>query len=50
MERHQLLSTELGLYDESVEVTDDNEELSSEDELWRKLDNTDLSDFEDKES
>jgi len=50
MERHQLLSTELGLYDESVEVTDDNEEPSSEDELWRKLDNTDLSDFEDKES
>ena len=50
MERHQLLSTELGLYDESVEVTDDNEEPSSEDELWRKLDNTNLSDFEDKES
>jgi hypothetical protein len=50
MERHQLLSTELGLYDESVEVTDDNEEPSSEAELWRKLDNTDLSDFTDKES
>ena len=50
MDRHQLLSTELGLYDESSELTDDNEEPVSEDELWRKLESTDFSDFTDKES
>jgi hypothetical protein len=50
MDRHQALSVELGIYNESSEDTESNEQQVSEDELWQKLDNTDFSDFEDKES
>lgn len=47
MERHQALSTELGLEDD--EPSDETTDNGSEEELWDKLDNNDLSDFEDKE-
>lgn len=50
MDRHQALSVELGIYNESSEDTDSNEQQVSEDELWQKLENTDFSDFDDKES
>jgi hypothetical protein len=50
MDRHQALSVELGIYNESSEGTDSNEQKVSEDELWQKLENTDFTDFEDKES
>lgn len=51
MERHQVLSEQLGL-DEEDEVieSDDSAQGESEDDLWDKLDNHDFSDFEDKES
>ena len=50
MERHQVLSAELGLDDD--DDTSDSDEFigsDSEDELWDKLDRSDLSDFEEKE-
>jgi ribosome assembly protein YihI (activator of Der GTPase) len=48
MERHQVLSAELGLdEDEDDEITDESND--SEDDLWDKLDNNNLSDFENKE-
>ncbi len=50
MDRHQALSDELGIYNESSEGTNSNEQHVSEDELWQKLENTDFSDFDDKES
>jgi len=50
MERHQVLSAELGL-DEGDDNSDSDESTSSdsEDELWSKLDRPDFSDFEEKE-
>ncbi|MEI6893460.1 MAG: Der GTPase-activating protein YihI [Colwellia sp.] len=49
MERHQILSTELGL-DDTEELSEDDEPMRSEneDDLWDKLDNHDLSDFQDE--
>ena len=51
MERHQALSTELGLEDEDDEVSDEasSKDNGSEEELWDKLDNPDFSNFEEKE-
>jgi len=48
MERHQALSAELGL-DEDEDISDEINANDSEDDLWDKLDNNNLSDFEDKE-
>lgn len=48
MERHQVLSAELGL-DEDDDVSDESNGSDSEDELWDKLDRPDFSDFEEKE-
>lgn len=50
MERHQVLSAELG-FDEDEEVTENDESSSkgSEDDLWDKLDRPDFSDFSDFE-
>ena len=50
MERHQILSAELGL-DEDDDTSDSDESTGSdsEDELWDKLDRPDFSDFEEKE-
>ncbi|NQY47534.1 MAG: GTPase-activating protein [Colwellia sp.] len=50
MERHQVLSAELGLDDEDEASESDEENGSdSEDDLWDKLDSPDFSDFEEKE-
>jgi len=49
MERHQALSAELGLEEEDDEVGDEANANNSEDDLWDKLDNNNLSDFADKE-
>ena len=49
MDRHQALSAELGLDDEEDEVTDESNASNTEDDLWDKLDNDNLSDFEEKE-
>ncbi len=50
MERHQALSAELGLDEESDdEVVGDTNDNESEDDLWDKLDNNNLSDFAEKE-
>jgi ribosome assembly protein YihI (activator of Der GTPase) len=49
MERHQTLSAELGL-DEDEDVIDEVDSKNTEDDLWDKLDNNNLSDFDDKES
>ena len=49
MERHQVLSAELGLDDEDEASESDEEKGSdSEDDLWDKLDRPDFSDFEEK--
>jgi ribosome assembly protein YihI (activator of Der GTPase) len=50
MERHQVLSAELGL-DDADEESESYEPNSndSEDDLWDKLDRPDFSDFEEKE-
>ncbi|PKI15902.1 Der GTPase-activating protein YihI [Colwellia sp. 12G3] len=48
MDRHQALSAELGLDNESDE-SDESKDNGSEDDLWDKLDGHDFSDFEDKE-
>lgn len=50
MERHQVLSAELGLdEDEDTNDNDLSTGSDSEDELWDKLDRLDFSDFEEKE-
>ncbi len=50
MERHQVLSAELGLdEDEDTNDNDLSTGSDSEDELWDKLDRPDFSDFEEKE-
>lgn len=50
MERHQVLSAELGLdEDEDTSDNDLSTGCDSEDELWDKLDRPDFSDFEEKE-
>jgi ribosome assembly protein YihI (activator of Der GTPase) len=50
MERHQVLSAELGLDDEDEESeSDESNSNDSEDDLWDKLDRPDFSDFEEKE-
>ncbi len=48
MERHQVLTAELGI-DEDDEAIDEPNVSNSEDDLWDKLDNQDFSDFEEKE-
>ncbi|WP_033092495.1 Der GTPase-activating protein YihI [Colwellia psychrerythraea] len=48
MDRHQVLSAELGL-DEDDDASDESNGSDSEDELWDKLDRPDFSDFEEKE-
>ena len=49
MERHQVLSAELGLDDDDEASESDEENGSnSEDDLWDKLDRPDFSDFEEK--
>jgi ribosome assembly protein YihI (activator of Der GTPase) len=48
MDRHQALSAELGL-DEDDEADDEVNADNTEDDLWDKLDNNNLSDFSDKE-
>lgn len=49
MERHQVLSAELGLEDEGeVDDSDETHSSDNEDDLWDKLDASDLSDFEEK--
>ena len=50
MERHQVLSAELGL-DEDDDASDSDESNSSdsEDDLWDKLDRPNFSNFEEKE-
>lgn len=52
MERHQVLSAELGLDEEDTDI-DEEKQSDSEDDLWNKLDGHDFSDFtsedEDKE-
>ena len=50
MERHQVLSAELGL-DDADEESESYEPNSndSEDDLWDKLDRPNFSDFEEKE-
>jgi len=48
MERHQVLSAELGL-DEDDEDSDESNSSDSEDDLWDKLDRPNFSDFEEKE-
>ena len=47
MDRHQALSAELGLEDDD-DSDDDKDNAISEDGLWDKLDNTNLSDFKEK--
>jgi ribosome assembly protein YihI (activator of Der GTPase) len=50
MERHQVLSAELGFDDEDEESeSDESSSSDSEDDLWDKLDRPDFSDFEEKE-
>ena len=50
MERHQVLSAELGLDDEDeADESDESNGSNSEDDLWDKLDRPDFSDFEEKE-
>lgn len=50
MERHQVLSAELGLDEEDDSIDSDEASHSdSEDDLWDKLDRPGFSDFEDKE-
>ena len=49
IERHQILSAELGLDDEEDEASDESDSSDSEDDLWDKLDRPDFSDFEEKE-
>jgi ribosome assembly protein YihI (activator of Der GTPase) len=50
MERHQVLSAELGFDDEDEEIeSDESNSNVSEDDLWDKLDRPDFSDFEKKE-
>jgi len=50
MERHQVLSAELGFGDEDEESeSDESNNNDSEDDLWDKLDRPDFSDFEEKE-
>jgi len=50
MERHQVLSAELGFDDEDEESeSDESNSNDSEDDLWDKLDRPDFSDFEEKE-
>jgi len=48
MDRHQTLSAELGL-EEDDEVSDEVNDSNTEEDLWDKLDNNALSDFEEKE-
>lgn len=49
MERHQALSAELGLEEEEEEeLSDEADDKATEDDLWDKLDNNNLSDFEEK--
>ncbi|WP_157443203.1 Der GTPase-activating protein YihI [Colwellia piezophila] len=50
MERHQVLSAELGLDDEDeASESDEVKSSNNEDDLWDKLDRPDFSDFEEKE-
>ncbi len=50
MERHQVLSAELGLdEDDDASDSDESNRSDSEDDLWDKLDRPDFSDFEEKE-
>ncbi len=49
MDRHQVLSAKLGMYEEPIDDSDVNTSQVSEDELWQKLDSTSFTDFEDKE-
>ena len=44
MERHQELRSELGL-DDDAESAEETANYNSEDDLWNKLDNQDLSDY-----
>jgi len=48
MDRHQTLSAELGLAEDD-EVSDEVNDSNTEEDLWDKLDNNALSDFEEKE-
>lgn len=47
MEEHQAISEQLGI-DEDAELTSDDEQTMSEDDLWHKFDNADLSDFKEE--
>ena len=49
MDRHEELSAELGIDYSDEEDDEEASEDVSEEDLWRKLDGHDLSDFEDKE-
>jgi ribosome assembly protein YihI (activator of Der GTPase) len=49
IERHQVLSAELGLDEDDDSDSDESNGSDSEDDLWDKLDRPNFSDFEEKE-